>query len=162
MSAAMPVAADGGFQQAFLVPGSMFCSPLPSIVSTVLGSCVSVCLWDFSAHIGGMNHFVLPHAPADEASLRYGDIAMDALWRSMDRLGASRRSVRAKLFGGAAVLPIGDDETVGEKNVRLARLKLDEFGIPVVAARTGGKSGLHVRFNTEAGTVIIRGIKPRR
>jgi chemotaxis protein CheD len=162
MSAATPLVSSGGeFQQVFLVPGSMYCSPMPSIVSTVLGSCVSVCLWDFAGRGGGMNHFVLPHAPAGEESLRYGDVAMRVLWRSMERLGTTRRVVRAKIFGGAAVLPFGDDETVGEKNVRLARGWLDSLGIPLMAAQTGGGTGLHVRFNTGDGTVATRGITPR-
>jgi chemotaxis protein CheD len=161
MNAATPQAFSGGeFQQIFLVPGSMYCSPTPSVVSTVLGSCVSVCLWDFSGRVGGMNHYVLPYA-GGEVSLRYGDVALDALWRSMERLGAARRFIRAKIFGGAAVLPFGDDETVGEKNVRLARAWLDALGVPLMAAQTGGRTGLHIRFNTGDGTVETRTVTPR-
>lgn len=154
-----PAAPEGDVQHVFLVPGSMYCSSEPSIVSTVLGSCVSLCLWDAMTHVGGMNHFVLPHAPQGEVSLRYGNVAIDALWQAMTRLGATRRHVRAKVFGGAAVLPFGDDETVGEKNVRLASAWLGEHGIPVMAAHTGGRRGAHVRFNTGTGGVAVRDLR---
>ena len=142
----------------FLVPGSMFCTAAGGIVSTVLGSCVSLCLWDGMARIGGMNHYVLPRAPAGEVSLRYGDVALDALWRAMAQHGAESRHIRAKLFGGAAVLPISEDETVGEKNVRLAYAWLGVRGVPVMAAQTGGKTGLHVRFDTGNGGAEVRGV----
>jgi chemotaxis protein CheD len=149
-------------QHVFLVPGSMYCSSELSIVSTVLGSCVSLCLWDTLTRVGGMNHFVLPHGPAGEISLRYGDVAIDALWQAMERLGATRRRVRAKVFGGAAVLPFGDDETVGEKNVRLVSEWIGTHGVPVMAAQTGGRRGLQIRFNTGTGAVAVRNLQSQR
>lgn len=160
-AAASPAPRDGDLHQVFLVPGSMFCSTEPSIVTTVLGSCISLCLWDVANRAGGMNHYVLPHGPADEVSLRYGDVAIDALWRAMERLGATRRSVRAKIFGGAGVLPFGGDETVGERNVRLAMKWLGDRGIPLMSAHTGGAFGLQIRFNTGDGGVSVRQISPQ-
>ena len=151
-----------GFQPVFLVPGSMFCTAGSGIVSTVLGSCVSICLWDAATRVGGMNHYVLPHAPAGEISLRYGDVAISALWRAMERHGAERRRIRAKIFGGAAVLSVGPDETVGEKNVRLAYAWLSERGVPVIAAHTGGENGMNVRFRTGDGSAEVRGVNARR
>ena len=154
-----PAAPDGDVQHVFLVPGSMYCSSEPSIVSTVLGSCVSLCLWDTALRVGGMNHFVLPHAPSGAMSLRYGDVAIDALWYAMERLGSTRRRVRAKVFGGAAVLPFGDDETVGEKNVRLVSEWIGAHGVLVMAAHTGGRRGLQIRFNTGTGAVAARDVQ---
>ena len=37
------------------------------VVSTILGSCISVCLWDPVAGVGGMNHMLLPGAKQDNA-----------------------------------------------------------------------------------------------
>jgi len=149
----------GDVQHVFLVPGSMYCSSEPSIVSTVLGSCVSLCLWDTALRVGGMNHFVLPHGPVGQISLRYGDVAIDALWHAMERLGATRRHVRAKVFGGAAVLAFGEDDTVGDKNVRLASAWLGAHGVPVMGAHTGGQRGLQIRFNTGTGAVAVRDVQ---
>jgi chemotaxis protein CheD len=161
IAAAPPKPADGELHHVFLVPGTMFCSTEPSIVTTVLGSCISVCFWDAASRVGGMNHYVLPHAPAGEISLRYGDVAIDALWHAMERLGAKRRRTRAKMFGGAAVLPFGNDGTIGDRNVRMAMEWLSENGIPLLAAHTGGHVGLQIRFNTGDGGVSVRQINQR-
>jgi chemotaxis protein CheD len=156
-----PAPSPEELNQIFIVPGSLYCTSEPCVVSTVLGSCVSLCLWDSVNRVGGMNHYVLPYAPAGASGLRYGDVAIEALWHAMERLGTTRRQVRAKVFGGAAVLPVGHDETVGERNVRLALAWLSDHGIPVISSHTGGQTGLQIRFNTGDGTVTVRSIAPQ-
>jgi len=144
---------------AFLTPGTLFCSSKAAIVTTVLGSCVAVCLIDTGKRAAGINHFVLPYSPAGEDGLRYGDIALDRLLERMVRFGCDTRSLRAKVFGGAAVLPFGEaKDTVGTKNVGVAIDWLKHHAIPVTARRTGGKNGLLIRFNTGSGSVMVRKI----
>jgi len=146
--------------QAFLTPGTLYCGAEPAVVSTVLGSCVAVCLVDRQNRGAGMNHFVLPHNPAGEDSLRYGDVALDRLLERMSRLGCSVGDLRAKVFGGAAVLPFGEaSATVGSKNVEIAIDWLRHHSIPVMARRTGGKNGLLIRFYTGSGRVLVRKIE---
>lgn len=145
--------------QVFLTPGTLYCSARPAVITTVLGSCVAVCLVDRRHRAAGMNHFVLPNNPAGEDSLRYGDVALDRLLDRMSRLGCELADLRAKVFGGAAVLPFGDTgETVGTRNVQIAIDWLRRSGIPVVARRTGGKNGLLIRFDAESGRVLVRRI----
>jgi chemotaxis protein CheD len=145
--------------QAFLTPGTLFCGAGPAVISTVLGSCVAVCLVDRHNRAAGMNHFVLPYNPAGEDSLRYGDVALERLLQRMVRLGCETKDIRAKLFGGAAVLPFGEaGDTVGTKNVAVALDWLRGHSIPVVARRTGGKNGLLIRFHTGSGRVMVRKI----
>jgi chemotaxis protein CheD len=74
------------------------------VISTVLGSCVSVCLWDPDARIGGMNHMLLPDAATDTLNQSAGAVDMELLINAMVRIGASRSSLRAKVFGGASML----------------------------------------------------------
>jgi chemotaxis protein CheD len=108
---------------------------------------------------GGMNHFVLPTNPAGEDSLRYGDVALERLRERMLALGCGPEGLRAKLFGGAAVLPFGvASDTVGSKNVTLAVDWLRSRSIPVIARRTGGINGLLIRFHTGTGRVLVRAI----
>ena len=141
----------------FLSPGSVYCAPTPSVVSTILGSCVAVCLWDSHLRIGGMNHYVLPHRADEAHSPRFGDVAIDQLLEGMTRLGCHVASLRAKIFGGAAVLPFGaSGETVGHQNVRIALDRLRHHGIPLLARRTGGRSGVLIRLYTETGDVLVR------
>src|SRR5258708_17951718 len=105
----------------FLVPGALYCSAEPSLITSVFGSCVGVCLWDAKRRAGGMNHYVLPLSRDGDRATRYGDIAIERLVDGMARLGCQGTDLIAKLFGGANVLPYsGDRDTVGEQNVELA------------------------------------------
>jgi chemotaxis protein CheD len=149
----------GQIAQAFLTPGTLYCGAGPAVVSTVLGSCVAVCFVDGHHRASGMNHYVLPRSSAGEQSLRYGDVAIERLWERMSRFGCDGKNLRAKVFGGAAVLPFGDaKDTVGTKNVRIAIDWLRRHDIPVVARRTGGKNGLLIRLHTTTGRVLVREI----
>jgi chemotaxis protein CheD len=145
----------------FLAQGELHCAQVPTVITTILGSCVSLCLWDAALRIGGMNHYVLPRSAGSEPSLRYGDVAIETLWAALEGLGSKRRHLRGKVFGGAAVLPVGgEDVTIGEKNTRLAMEWLRRHNIPVIAARTGGENGLLIRFNTADGGVSVRAVDP--
>jgi chemotaxis protein CheD len=151
--------ADGKPSQIYLTPGTLYCSSRPCVVSTVLGSCVSVCLLDRYNRAAGINHFVLPYNSAGRNDLRYGDAALDRLLEWMSQLGCVSGTLRAKVFGGAAVLPFGEaQETVGTKNVSIAIEWLHGHSIPIEARRTGGTSGLSIRFDTGSGNVLVRKI----
>jgi chemotaxis protein CheD len=156
---AWEAAAAPGTATAFLTQGNIHCSPGRSLVTTILGSCVAVCLWDRVLRQGGMNHYVLPTGPNDPPSARFGDAAIDGLHRAMLRLGCRTERMTAKLFGGAAVLPFGAyGATVGSQNVQLALRRLQDYGIPVIARRTGGISGLWLRFDTGSGEILLRSL----
>ncbi len=132
-----------------------FCAE-PRVLVTVLGSCVAVCLWDRVRCIGGMNHFVLPTGHTGENSTRYGDVAIGALEAGLLRLGCRIADLQAKVFGGAAVLPFGGGQTVGDNNVQLALDHLRQDRIRVTARRTGGILGQQVRFHTRTGEAFVR------
>ncbi len=145
----------------FLSPGAIHVAHEPTVISTVLGSCVAVCLWDRRRAAGGMNHFLLPRCLGGSPSPRYGDIAIDALVDGMAALGCRIPDLRAKVFGGAAVLPFGAHaDTVGAQNVGVALAMLRQRGIPVIARRTGGLRGLLIRFHTVPGGVMVRELAP--
>ena len=140
----------------FLYPGTMHCTAKPSVVTTVLGSCVAVCLIDRQRQLGGINHFLLPRG-ADTSSLRHGGSAIAMLLEEMLRLGASPAHIEAKVFGGAAVLPVNNiEDAVGAKNVAVALKRLHALDIEVVARRTGGKNGMLIRLFTATGDVFVR------
>jgi chemotaxis protein CheD len=145
-----------GLPQVYLLPGELHCSAEPSMVRTVLGSCVAVCLWDRMRGLSGINHFVLPRSNR-EASLRYGDVAIERLIIAMHGLNCRTEHVEAKLFGGAAVLSTNSAEyNVGTRNVEVAVAHMNALGIPIVAQHTGGKSGLAIRLLTASGEVLVR------
>lgn len=144
-------------QNVFLLPGSIYIAPEPALVTTVLGSCIAVCLWDSVWKFGGMNHFVLPYAPRGQRSARYGDIAIEGLINGMRDLGSKTRDLRAKMFGGASVLPFSDiEKTVGARNIEAALDHLKKSRIRMTSRSVGGTSGLWIRQNTASGEVSVR------
>ncbi|TBW37607.1 chemotaxis protein CheD [Siculibacillus lacustris] len=147
--------------RAFLLPGMMHCNRRRAEVSTVLGSCVAVCLTDRCRGISGINHFVLPTCDGDGTSLRYGDVSIARLVASMKRLCGTLETVEAKVFGGAEILaPLASPGIgVGARNVALALERLDQLGLPVVARRTGDVHGLLIRLHTDTGEVMVRPVQ---
>lgn len=147
----------------YLPPGALCCLAEPGVVTTVLGSCVAVCLWDSARGIAGINHFVLPVSDSETPCLRYGNFSIARLVEAMLELGADFEALSAKVFGGAAVLPqsmeaASGGKHVGAHNVDFAMARLEELGIPIIARRTGGNVGLNVQLFTETGEVLVRSI----
>lgn len=142
----------------YLQPGQIHAAGVPTAVTTVLGSCVSVCLYDVEAGVGGMNHFLLPHPVSRERSARFGNVAMEELLAAVTRLGAARGRLRAKVFGGAAVLGMRPEgrRTLGEENVRVALEALLERGVTILDGDVGGTLGRKLVFHTDDGTVWMR------
>lgn len=115
------------------------------VLATILGSCVSACLQDPVARIGGMNHFLLPgDLDEAEAGERLGVHAMELLINALLSAGASRRRLQAKVFGGANLnMGLAD---IGSSNATFARQFLRREGIAVVAECLGGRLGRRVQF----------------
>jgi chemotaxis protein CheD len=141
----------------FLFPGTIFAEPLEYQISTVLGSCVAVCLWDQVTRRGGMNHIMLPLWNGEGlATPKYGNIAMEKLLAKVLFIGCRREYLVAKVFGGANVSGTGLELfMIGDRNITLAFQMLDEFGIPVVAKDVGGRVGRKIIMNSETGTVLV-------
>lgn len=150
---------DPNLPQIYLPPGALCCRTEASVVNTVLGSCVAVALCDRERAIGGLNHFILPFRGNEQPSLRYGDCAIDRLIESMLELGAEMEGLSAKLFGGAAVLPVNPVAvSIGTHNIDFALARLEALGIPILARRTGGINGMCVQLFTATGDVLVRQI----
>jgi len=140
--------------QVYVQPGDIYWSEDPLVFRTILGSCVSVCLWDEIRGFGGLTHFVLPSARGGEHGGRFGDFAVP--WLVNELRNAGCKSLVAKVFGGASVLGSGEAATVGDSNVQMALALLETARIPIVARRTGGTRGVVLMFYTATGDVDIR------
>lgn len=148
-------------QEAVIHIGGVRAAREPSVLKTVLGSCIAVCLSDPVARIGGMNHFMLP-APGDGSeepwgSARYGIHAMDLLVGAMLKAGADRRRLQARLFGGASLAGMTNGrDGVGQRNVEFIEefTKVEE--IVVVSRDLGGHLPRQIRFYTDTGKVQVK------
>jgi chemotaxis receptor (MCP) glutamine deamidase CheD len=151
----------GDRKRAAIHIGGIYASNEPSVVRTVLGSCIAVCLRDPVARVGGMNHFMLPDAHGDDAeSARYGVNAMELLINRCMREGADRSRLEAKVFGGGHVLRTRNHaENVPRRNIRFAFKFLETEGIKVVSQDVGGQAARIVMFFTDTGKVLLKRLR---
>ncbi|HXD42871.1 MAG TPA: chemoreceptor glutamine deamidase CheD [Ramlibacter sp.] len=144
-----------------ILPGQYHAAAGAVGMSTVLGSCVSTCLWDPARRIGGMNHFMLPGdngtagSPVTK-SARFGVYAMELLINDMLKLGAERRRLVAKVFGGGRLLRGFGALDVGGRNCTFVLDFLKTEGIPVLAQDLLDNYPRKVHFSPENGKVLLK------
>jgi chemotaxis protein CheD len=142
----------------YLYPANLVV-PMPSaLVHTILGSCVSVCLYDTLLKIGGINHYMLPLWNGQELpSPKYGNIAIERLYDKLIFNGSQHKNIISKVFGGGEVIQnMNMHFNIGHKNIIIAEEMLKELKIPITAKSTGGKQGRKIMFNSLTGEVIQR------
>lgn len=139
----------------FLRPGYIFIPDQHQSISAVIGSGVSVCIYDRENRIGGMNLFLFPQAENKKnATAMYGDAATAALIRMMIDSGSRKEHLESQIFGGA-FNPDRMDTDIGETNIEVARKILTKYHIPVSSEDIGGKKGRKVVFNTGINEVAV-------
>jgi chemotaxis protein CheD len=164
---------NGRFTRVIIEPGEYYSCADATVISTLLGSCVAACLYDPVRKIIGMNHFLLSSRRysrelpnyISEAG-RYGIHAMELLINDMMHKGADRRSLRAKVFGGAGIFKnskqAGNFMCVGEVNCHFIREFLVNEDIPLDAEDLGGELGRVIHFSNGDFTVYQRKIGHNR
>lgn len=152
-----PASATAEKATRYLQPGFLHVARATTI-TTILGSCVAVCLWDASRRTGGMNHFLLPRGAASpESEGRFGETAVPRLIEQLIDAGAGPGRLEAKIFGGACIAAaLQRQDHLGLKNVDIAVQILDQSGIAIVAMDVGGTRGRKVLFHTGDGTVLVK------
>lgn len=141
----------------YLFPGTIFVHKDQHLVTTVLGSCVSVCLWHPKAQVGGINHYLLPLWNGEGLPTpKYGNIAISRLIEKVRSIAGPGELI-AKVFGGASMWSRTEGAlAVGERNVELAFKQLKEENIKVVSQDVWGEMGRKVIFDTQSGSVLLR------
>ncbi|MBK5254800.1 MAG: chemotaxis protein CheD [Vicinamibacteria bacterium] len=149
-------------KQIFLLPGQWAVPHEPSELTTILGPCVAVCLFDRTRGMGGMNHFLLAAggSNARERS-RYGDTSCEDLVQCLFASGSRPGDMEARIVGGANVgrSPTSVGESLGEKNAEMARSVLRRHGIEVGFQDTGGANARRLRFRTGVGILEVKTIE---
>ena len=124
-----------------------------AVISTILGSCVSACIWDDVAHVGGMNHILVAQRTVDGTACDFAGVnAMELLINAMVRKGADRNRLKAKVFGGARMVKGLSD--IGRANGDFALNFLQQEGIECLGHSLGGESARHIRFFPAQGRVM--------
>lgn len=165
----MKIETLGRFKRVSLAPGECYASAGPVTISTLLGSCIAACLYDPVSRVVGMNHFLLSNRrysrelPVTESEAgRYGIHAMELLINRMMSIGAIRKRLQAKVFGGATLFGrsdgVGNFLCVGEVNCKFIREFLGTEGIPLLAVDLGGEEGRVIHFSNGDFAVYVRKI----
>lgn len=139
-----------------LLPAEWRVSSDPIALATVLGSCVAACIFDASAHVGGMNHFMLPDAAPGDGSARYGAHAMELLINGLLKQGAVRARLQAKVFGGGNVLPGMTLDPIGTRNGNFVLNYLGAERIPIIAQDLFGVQPRKVCFFPRTGRTLVK------
>lgn len=147
-----PVAED--IREETIWAGDLLVSRDKIRITTVLGSCVAVCLFDPRHECGGMNHYLLP-SPGNDG--RHGEWSIRELHRRMLHLGSRPRALQAKIFGGGSPLAFANESSgVGPDNARIAFETLADLKVPVVSECVGGNAGMRLYFENWSGLVLVR------
>lgn len=144
-----------------ILPGEYYVTKRDMVLVTVLGSCVAACIRDCISGMGGMNHFMLPEAGAEDTGLtgtamRYGSYAMEIMINQLLKMGAKRGNLEAKLFGGASVLKGLTVVNVGERNADFAQRYLQREGIAIASQDLLDVYPRKVYFFPATGRVLVK------
>jgi chemotaxis protein CheD len=145
----------------FLHPGQLCVSSGASTITTIVGSCVAVCLWNPMLRTGGMSHHILAEWDGTgEKSCRYGDIAVETLVKKMLEVGSYVRNLQAHVFGGACMFEAfrSREHHLGQANVEVAQTILAKHGVPILTLQTGGIRGRKITFELTYGTFTVKEI----
>ncbi len=140
------------------------CKSPDSVTTLGLGSCVGVAIRDTSNKVGGLAHVMLPDSTAIRNNTniyKFADTGIEELVKQMEKAGAKRSRMVAKIAGGAQMFAFQNKSElvrVGDRNVEASKKKLKELGIPVLAEDTGDSYGRTVIFYPETGDYVIRAV----
>ena len=140
-----------------LYPADIIVASSPCLVTTVLGSCISVCLHDPVLNQGAINHYILPHWNGhDLATMKYGNMSIIRIIEELLLLDSKFEDMVARVYGGAEVLiKTPTSFHIGRRNAEIAFEILKEFKIPVLFSDVGGNKGRKINFNTQTGEVEL-------
>lgn len=150
-----------------ILAGEYYVTHCQEMITTVLGSCVSVCVRDKVVNIGGMNHFMLPEENRSNggngghrglsADAAYGSYAMERLINCILKYGGRRENLEIKIFGGGRI--IGGMTDIGLQNIAFIRAYLQTEGLKVVAEDVGGDLPRRMAYLPATGKVLVKKLR---
>lgn len=140
--------------------GDWYITDKDEMLVTILGSCVTACIRDPIAGVGGMNHFLLPGDTSDFASTsestRYGAFAMESLINAILKAGGRKERLEIKVFGGGNVT--NNSARIGSKNAQFIRKFLKDEGYIIASEDLEGDSPRRIHYYPKTGKVMMRKI----
>lgn len=155
------------YPRIFLQTGDCFLGVQPTLVTTVLGSCVAITMTSKERGVGAICHAFLPDSTdkrgreqADPQACRYVDTAIENMLQGMTKLRVSFSGLTVKLFGGASGISTGriqvDSYNIGKRNVETARRILSNWGFHIDTEDVGGTQGRKLHFLSNTGEIWLK------
>ena len=144
-----------------VLPGEYYVSMRQELISTVLGSCVSTCIHDPIAKIGGLNHFMLPENyggnTSADAPARYGQFALEQLINAILKYGGQRQRLEVKIFGGGKMFE--GPTNIGLRNVTFARNYFAQECMDTSSEDVLGNYGRRLRYEPITGRAWVKTLR---
>jgi chemotaxis protein CheD len=149
------------YKTKFILPGELFFSSKPYKISTVLGSCISVVLYNIKYCFGGMNHYVLDFALNKNSfvDLKYGEFSIPILISKMKKQDNNLKNCVAKIFGGGNVVNSITNVNIGLNNIKIAKKILSDYNIPIIKEYVNNDFGLKVHYFNFNNKVLVSKIR---
>jgi chemotaxis protein CheD len=132
------------------------------LITVGLGSCIGIAIYDKMLGVGGLAHIMLPDSKLFNTvnnPIKFADLAIPILLQRMEKLGATRRSLKARIAGGASMFNFSDKSMImdiGNRNSQSVKTVLEKLSIPIIGEDVGGNKGRTMIFDTATGIVQIR------
>ena len=124
-----------------------------------LGSCIGVALYDKYSQIGGLVHIMLPENPGGKKTVKYADTGIPYLISEMDKIGAKKRRLSAKIVGGAGMFKSESGDSVmkiGARNIEAVKETLQGESIKIIGSDVGKDYGRSMYFYPDDGRVEVK------
>ncbi len=151
----------------YLPPGGLYVADRPTVMTTVLGSCVSVVMYSPALSIGGMCHAMLPRRTDSivvpigvEASFKFVDASVAHMLKRFKELGVDSSELEVKLFGGANMFAPdpcpAPYQSIGKQNIKAAVEIIESFNLNLLVSDVGGNQGRKIKFLSYSGAVLMQ------
>lgn len=150
----------------FLMPGDFYWGDASTRIRTILGSCISICLWHPVKRFGGMCHYMLPTRNAklgggnSTLNGKYGDEAWELFLREINKTQTKPSEYLVKLFGGSNMFTANErslrEVGMGDKNIEFARRIVKDYKLNLVSENLGGNRPRRIHFDIWSGNVWLR------
>ena len=156
--------------EVYLKPGEVWIGNRPTIVTTVLGSCVSVTFFHAASGFSGICHALQPRCPNSyqcgrgcKDTFRYATCAIEAIKEQLSAKGAKPTDIEVKLFGGSSLIGSSRSDaktkSVGRQNIEAATESIEKYRLHLRVINVGGNVGRKIKFNTADGVVLMKRLK---
>lgn len=146
-----------------LSPGEVYFGSAPTVIKTLLGSCVALVVWHKRLQVGGMCHYLIAEesnkAKINKKAFKYGTNSLEYLQQTMMSY-ANIEEFEFSLFGGSNMYKNSRSPTIGEHNVSYAKNWLKQKNITLKEDDTLGNIGRSITLDLSTGSVTTIHYEP--